>query len=87
MVFLTDVEAAAYGQFDGAPSKLELERYFFPDDEDKALIAQRRGDHNWLGFALQRRRSANARPCRSRPGPGGQLTGAPTVSWQYMTGL
>jgi hypothetical protein len=51
--FLTDQEAAAYGRFAGAPSRMELERAFFLDDEDKALVAKRRGEHSRLGFAVQ----------------------------------
>ncbi len=51
--FLTDQEAAAYGRFAGAPFRMELERAFFLDDEDKALVAKRRGEHSRLGFAVQ----------------------------------
>jgi len=51
--FLTDHDVAGYGQFNGAPSKADLDRAFFLDDEDKALIKKRRGDHNQLGFGLQ----------------------------------
>ncbi len=48
--FLTDDEAAAYA---GSPSRADLERAFFLDDEDRALVARRRGLHMRLGFALQ----------------------------------
>ncbi len=47
------VEAIGYGGFAAVPTRLELERFFFLDDADKALIARRRGDDNRLGFALQ----------------------------------
>ncbi|MBW8482611.1 Tn3 family transposase [Actinomadura parmotrematis] len=51
--FLSDGEAAAYGRFAGVPPRAELERFFFLDDADRALVAGRRGPHNRLGWALQ----------------------------------
>jgi TnpA family transposase len=51
--FLTDDEAAAFGRYAGVPSRVDLERVFFLDDEDRALIELRRGGHMKLGFALQ----------------------------------
>jgi TnpA family transposase len=51
--FLTDDQLAQYGRFCGAPSRAQLERSFFLDDADRALIARRHRPHLQLGFALQ----------------------------------
>ena len=51
--FLTDVQAAAYTAFDGAPSRTELERFFFLDDADREMVEGERRSHNRLGFAAQ----------------------------------
>ncbi|SDN73945.1 Transposase and inactivated derivatives, TnpA family [Streptomyces wuyuanensis] len=51
--FLTDEQAAAYAAFRGAPSRMELERFFFLDDADRELIEGKRRAHNRLGFAVQ----------------------------------
>jgi hypothetical protein len=51
--FLTDAQAGAYSRFTQPPSLAELERFFFLDDTDMALVNKRRGDYNRLGFSLQ----------------------------------
>ena len=40
--FLTDEEATAYGRYTGAPSRADLERVFFLDDDDRALVDRHR---------------------------------------------
>ncbi|MFB4273597.1 Tn3 family transposase [Nonomuraea sp. GTA35] len=50
---MTDDEASAYGRYAEVPSRADLERVFFLDDEDRALIERRRGEHMKLGFGLQ----------------------------------
>ncbi|AOP47929.1 Tn3 family transposase [Streptomyces lydicus] len=51
--FLTDEQAAKYAAYDGAPSRTELERFFFLDDADRGLIEPKPRAHNRLGFAVQ----------------------------------
>ncbi len=51
--FLTDEQAEAYGTFTAAPTRPELERFFFLDNDDRDLIALRRTDTHRLGMALQ----------------------------------
>ncbi|NEA59636.1 Tn3 family transposase [Streptomyces sp. SID13666] len=46
-------EQAGYGTFRGAPSRSELERYFFLDDKDREEVQAKRRSHNRLGFAVQ----------------------------------
>lgn len=51
--FLTDEQAEAYGTFTQAPTRPELERFFFLDDDDRDLIALRRTNAHRLGMAVQ----------------------------------
>jgi TnpA family transposase len=51
--FLTDDEAAEYGRYSGCPSQADLERVFFLDDHDRALVGRHRGEHMRAGFAFQ----------------------------------
>ena len=46
------IKVAAYGRYAGVPSRADLERAFFLD-EDRALIERRRGEHMKLGLSLQ----------------------------------
>lgn len=51
--FLSDEQAARYGRFHTDPTPEQLTRYFYLSEQDHALIAGRRREHNKLGFALQ----------------------------------
>lgn len=51
--FLSAAQIAGYGRYGEPPSPRQLERFFHFDDRDRDLIADRRGDHNRLGFAVQ----------------------------------
>ena len=50
--FLTDEQVAGYAAFERAPSRADLERFFFLDDVDRELVESKRREHNRLGFAV-----------------------------------
>ena len=51
--FFSAGQLGGYGRYAQAPSARQLERFFHFDERDRELIAERRGDHNRLGFAVQ----------------------------------
>jgi TnpA family transposase len=51
--FLTIEQKNQYGRFSDDLTEMELARYFYLDETDLAFIANRRGNQNKLGFALQ----------------------------------
>lgn len=50
--FLTQAQRDAFGQYAGAPSQEELERYFYLNDADLAVIQLLRHEHTRLGYAI-----------------------------------
>lgn len=50
--FLTQAQRDAFGQYSGAPSQDALERYFYLNDADLAVIQLLRHEHTRLGYAI-----------------------------------
>ena len=50
--FLTQAQRDAYGQYCGAPSQDDIERYFYLNDADFTVIRQLRHEHTRLGYAI-----------------------------------
>lgn len=44
---------ARFGRYRGPPAVEDLDRFFFLDDADRALVSKLRGDHLRLGLASQ----------------------------------
>lgn len=51
--FLTAAQREGYCRYTSPLTKEELAKFFHLTDDDRAFIANRRGEHNRLGFALQ----------------------------------